>query len=146
MMDYRVERLRTVAECGIFVKNAVALKRPDLAIEARRKAINLQTATHTTSSTFEMEAFASVYAYEALLEWQSGKKKRATGTWQAIRRYGIVEAIQRAVSRSPEAESQARLRELGLEDLGFDAFVLRHEDSFAPATVQLSKDRQTSAA
>jgi hypothetical protein len=140
-MDHRVENLRTPAECEIFAKNAAARKRPDLALEARRKAVDMQASTHEAASPVEAEAFAAVYAYEALLTRRNGKKTRATGTWQAIKRYGVIEAIQRAVSRPAEAEGYETLREMGLEDLAFEALVLRHETSFSDETVQVSRTR-----
>jgi hypothetical protein len=140
-MDYRVERLRTPAECESFIKNALAANRPDLALEARRKAVTMQAATHETTSPVEAEAFAAVYAYEALLTRRNGKKTRATKTWAIVRTHGIIEAIQRAVSRTPDATALGTLRELGLDDLAFEALVVRHEAAFDPATVELSKTR-----
>jgi hypothetical protein len=140
-MDYRVERLRTPAECGIFAQNAAAKNRPDLVLEAHRKAVDLQVSTHETASPLEAEALAAVYAHEALLAHQNGKKTRATTTWQAIKRYGIVEALQRVLNRPEQAENRAALRELGLEDLAFEAVVLRHESSFSDAAVKLSRER-----
>ena len=140
-MDYRVERLRTSAECEIFAQNAAARNRPDLALEAQRKSINLQASTHETGSSVEAESFAAVYAYEALLARKNGKKTRATATWQAIKRYGIIEAVQRAVSRPPEAAGRVTLRDLGLEDLAFEAIVVRHETSFSDAAIRVSKAR-----
>jgi hypothetical protein len=145
-MDYRVERLRTPAECASFVKNAIAGKRPDLALEAQRKAVDLLAATHETQSPVEAEAFAALYAYEALLTRKNGKKTRATKTWQVVKSHGIIEAIQRAVSRPPEAAAFVALRELGLGDLAFEALVVRHEASFNDATVQISKARLAEAA
>ena len=140
-MDYRVERLRTPAECESFAQNATARNHPDLALEARRKAIHLRASTHEPGSPLEAEGFAAVYAYELLLTRRNGKKTRATGTWQAIKRYGIIEAIQRAVSRSPDDEGQVTLRQLGLEEFAFEALVLRHEASFSDAAVMASKAR-----
>jgi len=140
-MDHRVEILKTPAECEIFARNAAARKRPDLAVEARRKAVEMQASTHETASPFEAEAFAAVYAYEALLARKNGKKTRATSTWQAIKRYGIIEAIQRALSRPAEDADFETLRELGLEDLAFEALVLRHATSFSDEAVQVSKTR-----
>ena len=140
-MDYRVERLRTPAECEIFAKNATARNHPELALAARRKAIDLLVSTHQTASPVEAEGFAAVYAYEALLTRRNGKKTRATGTWQAVKRYGIIEAVQRAVSRPPEGASTITLRDLGLEDLGFEALVVRHEASFSDAAIKLSRVR-----
>ena len=140
-MDYRVERLRTSVECEIFAQNAAARSRPDLVLEAQRRAINLQAATHETGTLVEAEGFAAVYAYEALLTRKNGKKTRATATWQAIKRYGIIEAVQRAVSRPPEAAGNVTLRELGLEDLAFEAIVVRYETSFSDAAIKVSKAR-----
>jgi hypothetical protein len=140
-MDRRVERLRTPAECEIFARNAADRNRPDLVLEAHRKAVDLKVATHEPSSPLEAEGLATVYAHEALLKHQSGKKIRATATWDAIKRYGIIEAIQRAVSKRADADSVTALRDLGLESLAFEAFVLRHESSFSEAAVKLSKER-----
>jgi hypothetical protein len=140
-MDHRVESLRTPAECEIFARNATAKKRPDLAIEARRKAVDMQAATHETASPLEAEGFAAVYAYEALLSRKNGKKTRATTTWQAIKRYGVIAAIQKAVSRPPQSADYETLREMGLGDLAFEALVLRHEASFSDEAVQASKAR-----
>ena len=140
-MDYRVERLRTPAECESFAKNALARHHPELALQARRKAIDLQVSTHETGSAVEAEGLAAVYAYEALLSRRNGKKTRATATWQAIKRYGIIEAIQRALNRPPDEPGVVTLRDLGLEDLAFEALVIRHEASFSAAAIQLSKAR-----
>jgi hypothetical protein len=145
-MDYRVERLRTPAECESFAKNAIARNHPELALLARRKAIDLQASTHETGSPVEAEGFAAVYAYEALLTRRNGKKTRATATWQAVRRYGIIEAVQRAVSRPPDEPGTVTLRDLGLEDLAFEALVVRHEASFSAAAIEASKARLAKAA
>lgn len=140
-MDYRVERLRTPAECESFAKNAVARHHPELALQARRKAIELQVSTHATGSAVEAEGLAAVYAYEALLTRRNGKKTRAAGTWQAIKRYGMIEAIQRALNRPPDEPGAVTLRDLGLEDLAFEALVMRHEASFSAAAIEVSKAR-----
>lgn len=145
-MDYRVERLKTPAECEIFALNATARNHPDLALEARRKAIYLKASVHEAQTPIEAEAFVAVYAYEALLTRKNGKKTRATSTWQAIKRYGIIEAVQRAVSQPPAEAGEVALRDLGLEDLGFEALVLRHEASFSAAAVSASRARLAEAA
>jgi hypothetical protein len=140
-MDHRVQRLRSPAECEIFAMNATALKRPDLALEARRRAVDMQASTHETTSPVEAEAFASVYALEALLAKKNGKKTRASTTWHAVKRYGIIEAIQRGVSKPPEPNSYKTLTDMGLGDLAFEALVVRHAASFSEEAVQISKDR-----
>jgi hypothetical protein len=140
-MDYRVERLRTPAECENFARNATARNYPDLALEARRKALHLQASTHEAASPAEAEGFAAVYAYELLLTRRNGKKTRATGIWQVIKRYGIIEAIERALSRPPDEEGQVTLRQLGLEDFAFEALVIRREASFSDTAITASKAR-----
>ena len=124
-----------------FAKNAIARHHPELALQARRKAIDLQVSTHETGSAVEAEGLAAVYAYEALLTRRNGKRTRATGTWQAIKRYGIIEAVQRALSRPADEPGAVTLRDLGLEDLTFEALVIRHEASFSAAAIQASKAR-----
>jgi hypothetical protein len=145
-MDYRVERLRTPAECESFAKNAIARNHPDLAILARRKALDLQAAAHEAGSPAEAEAFAAIYAYELHLTRKNGRKTRATKTWAVAKSRGIIQAIQDAVSRTPDPSVGAALRELGLQDLTFEALVVRHETAFDPATVALSKARLSEAA
>lgn len=145
-MDYRVERLRTPAECESFAKNAMARNHPDLAIAARRKALDLQAATHGASSTAEIEAFAAVYAYELHLTRKNGRQTRATKTWAVAKSHGIIEAIKQAVGRTPDPAVAVTLRELGLQDLTFEALVLRHEAAFDAATVELSRARLAEAA
>ena len=145
-MDYRVERLRTPAECESFALNAIARNHPELASAARRKALTLQAAAHETSSPVEAEAFVAVYAYEMHLTRKNGRKTRAGKTWANVKRHGIIQAIQTAVSGTPDPTLLAGLREVGLEDLTFDALVVRHADAFDAATVQISKARLAEAA
>jgi hypothetical protein len=140
-MDARVAMLETPTECEIFARNATERKRPDLAIEARLKGIELRAATHEAASVLESESFAAMYAHDALLTRLKGKKARSTNTWRDVRRHGIIEAIERAVSRGPVATEYATLCEMGLEAFAFEALVLRHEAAFSPATVELAKER-----
>jgi hypothetical protein len=145
-MDYRVERLRTPAECESFARNAIDRKRPELASAARRKALTMQAETHAASSPVEAEAFLAVYAYELHLTRKNGRKTRAAKTWAIAKSRGIIQAIEMAVHNAPDPAVLEGLRELGLEDLAFDALVVRHEAAFDTATVQLSKARLGDAA
>jgi hypothetical protein len=140
-MDYRVERLRTPSECENFARNAKARNYPDLVLQAQRKAIQLQASAHETATAVEADAFAAVYAHEAVLTRRNGKKTRATAIWHTIRRYGIIEAVERAVIRPVDEEGRITLRALGLADLAFEALVMRHEASFSAAAVSASKTR-----
>jgi hypothetical protein len=128
-------------ECENFAKNAIALQRSDLALEAQRKAVGLKASTHESASPLEADAFVAVYAYEALLTRKNGRKTRATATWHAIKRYGIVDAIQRTVNRPTDAESYKALHEMGFGDFAFEALVVRHEASFSADAVRVAKAR-----
>jgi hypothetical protein len=140
-MDHRVERLRTPEECESFAKNATARKRPDLALEARRKAVEMKASEHNAETPVEKEALAAVYAYEALLTQKNGKKTRASRTWQLIKRHGIIEALQRAVNRPAETADYESLAEMGMADLTFEAIILRHPESFSAEAVGTSQAR-----
>jgi len=140
-MDHRVERLRTPEECESFAKNATARKRPDLAVEARRKAVEMKASTHNADSPVEKEALAAIYAYEALLTQQNGKKTRASRTWQLIRRHGIIEAVERTLKRPAETADYATLLEMGMADLAFEAIILRHPESFSADAIGTSTAR-----
>src|SRR5437660_12520766 len=101
-MDERVARLRTPEECEQFALN-VEKRLPDLALAARRRAVELRAASHNAKTAAEREALEAVYAYERALLAIRGKKIRATRTWQMIQRLGILSAIERVVCRKADS-------------------------------------------
>jgi hypothetical protein len=139
-MDERIARLETPEECEQFALNVQA-RRPDLARAARRRGVELRAATHGAVADVEREALAAVYAYERVLSERRKKKVRATRTWQMIDRYGIIEAVERAVNRSAETTGFTALAEMDMLDLAFESVVLRHKECFSPETVKRSAER-----
>jgi len=139
-MDERVARLGTPEECEQFILNAQD-SMPDLARAARRRAVELEAAKHGAKSAVEREALEAVYAYERALSKKRGKKVRATRTWQMIERHGIIEAVERAVNRPVGTMGYLILVEMGMQDLAFEAVVLRHPDVFSKAAVERSRER-----
>jgi hypothetical protein len=137
-MDHRVARLRTPEECVIVAKNALAMKRPDIALEARRRAVDIQVASHEAPTPLEAETLAAIYASEAAMTHHRGKKTRATKSWQIAKEKGLLQAAERAANSDAE---HAALVELGLEDLSFDALILRHPESFSAAAVEAATAR-----
>src|SRR5438132_10000558 len=98
-MDERVTRLKTPEECEQFIINVQA-RLPELAQQARRRAVELRAAAHGATRAVEKAALQAVYAYEqTLLRKHNGKKVGASRTWQMIKRRGILEAVERAVNR-----------------------------------------------
>jgi hypothetical protein len=139
-MDERVARLKTPEDCEQFAIN-VQTKLPDLAQAARRRAVELRAAAHGAESAAEQEALAAVYAYERVQSARSGRKFRASRTWQMIDRHGIIEAVQRAVNRPADPVGYKALAEMGMLDLAFESVVLRHPDTFTPEAVARSAER-----
>jgi len=140
-MDERIKKLKTPEACEIFAKNAINLKHPELAIEALRRSIELRAANHNAQNDAEKEALQAVYAYEHLLTEKNGRKTRAIRTWRMIDRHGIIEAVNRAVSKKIDTLGYAVLKAKGVEDLSFEAVVLRYPDVFSMEAVKRAKEK-----
>jgi hypothetical protein len=109
--------------------------------DRRREAIKLRAAQHAAPTDAEREALEAIYAYEEALAETKGKKLRASRTWQMIERHGIIPAVERIVKRAMETAGYRTLIEMGLEEMAFEAVVLRHPNSFSPEAVAASKQR-----
>ena len=75
-MGETFRRLTTPEECEQFIKN-VQEQYPTLAVEARRKAVELRAATHGAQTAAEREALRAAYAYEEALSAKRGRKARS---------------------------------------------------------------------
>ena len=139
-MDERVARLETPQECEQFAIN-VEKRLPDLARAARRRAVELRAAAYGATTDAEREALQAVYAYERVLSNKRGKTVHASRTWQMIKRYGIIEAVEKVVNRPDVAPGYTLLEEMGMLDFAFEAVVCRHPDMFSKETVARSKER-----
>lgn len=89
----------------------------------------------------EREAYEAVFAYEEARSKQKGKTIRAGRTWPMIADYGIIGAVERIVMRPDDATGYRVLVEMGMEDMAFEAVVLRHPDVFSPEAVAQSRHR-----
>ena len=103
--------------------------------------MKLRAAGRQPKNDAEREGYEAVYAYEEALSHQKGRKTRAGRTWPMIEKHGILGAIERIVTRRNETEGYRVLVEMGMEDMAFEAVVLRHPDSFSAAAVAASKER-----
>lgn len=140
-MDERVKNLKSSEDCKRFAKNAIRLGRPDLALEAERRAIELKSEVHNAKTSAEKEALQAIYAYEYLLTLKNGKKSRATRTWQMLKRHGIIESVNRVVARRGDSMGYKTLKEKGMGDLAFEMVVLRYPDVFSEEAIHRSKER-----
>lgn len=139
-MDAVLKRLTTAEECERYANN-VQRDDPDLAIEARRRAVELRAEAYGATTQAEQEALRAVYAYEEGLSRKRGRKTRASRTWQMIERHGILGAVERAVNRKDVTAGFAVLREMGMEDFAFELVVIRHSQLFSAAALERSKSR-----
>jgi hypothetical protein len=53
-----------------------------------------------------------------------------------IKRHGIIPAIERAVNRTDDSAGFTALVTMGMEDLAFEAIVIRHRELFSSETVE----------
>jgi len=140
-MDERVERIETPEGCEKFAKNAIRLGHPELALEAQRRAIELRAEKHSAQTDAEKEALKAIYAYEEILTETNGRRTRATRTWQMINRHGIIESVNRVVARKDDAVGYVLLKKKGMEDLSFEAVVLRFPEIFSKEAVSHASER-----
>src|SRR5687768_7188932 len=119
-MHPALELLKSFTECEEFAR-AMQPHNPELATQARRRAVELRAASHGAQNVVEMQLLQAVYAYEATLSAKRGRRTRASRTWQMIDRHGILEAAERAVDRTKEASGYIALVEIGLQDFAFEA-------------------------
>jgi hypothetical protein len=140
-MDERVKKIKTPEDCEKFAINAIERDRPDLAMDARRRAVELRAVKYGAKSSAEKEALQAVYAYEEVLTKKNGRRTKASRTWQMIERRGIIEAMERAVNRSAETQGYTSLVEMGLEEFAFEAVILRYPELFSSEAVAKSKER-----
>jgi hypothetical protein len=140
-MNDIISKLKTPEECAIFEKNVTERGHPDLALAAKKRAIELRAQSHGATTEAERECLEAVYAYEQILSAKRHKNIKAQRTWQMIKRYGILGAVERAVNRPAETSGYRALLDMGLEQYAFEAVVLRHPTQFSPEAVRHSKIR-----
>ena len=104
-MHELVARIKKPELCYVFAKNAIKRGHEALAIEAYRHAVDLRAADHVVETDAELAAVKAFYAYEEALSYQHGKRKRATGTWQMVSRYGILTTLQKRLDSKSVQEA-----------------------------------------
>jgi hypothetical protein len=140
-MDPRVARLCSVDDCESFSVNARERGAPELAAQARKRAVQLRAGSHGAKTEVERECLQAVYAYEEILSAQKGKRQPASRTWQMIKRHGIIPAVERVVTKREVSSGFTALAEMGLMDYAFEVVILRHPDVFSVEAVAISKQR-----
>ena len=140
-MNERIQKLKTPEDCDRFAKNATERGYPDLALTARKRAIELKAELHGAHTLAERECLKAVYAYENVLTAKKGIRTRAARTWQMIERHGILGAVERAVKKEKETVGYTLLQSMGLQDYAFEAIVLKYPTSFSGEAVIRCEER-----
>lgn len=141
LMHELVLKLKTPEDCAIFAKNATDRGRIDLALEARKRAVQLRSESFGADSDVARECVEAIFAYEEVLSQKAGRRQPATRTWQMIKRLGVIEAVESVVNRKSDAMGYTALVEMGLEEYAFEAVILRNPTAFSADAVLRSKER-----
>jgi uncharacterized protein YecA (UPF0149 family) len=133
-----VGHLKTPEDCEQVALNVEA-KQPAFAVAARRKAIEIKASTHKATTEAEEHALQAVYAYERVMTLARGRKTRATRQWQMVTKLGIINAMESIVKTPTESAGYDALVKMGMQDMSFEAVVLRHPDVFSAEAVAKSQ-------
>jgi uncharacterized protein YecA (UPF0149 family) len=133
-----VGHLKTPEDCEQVALNVEA-KQPAFAILARRKAIEIKASTHKATTEAEVHSLQAVYAHERVMTLERGRKTRATRKWQMITKLGVIAAMESIVKTPTESAGYQALVKMGMQDMSFEAVVLRHPDVFSVEAVAQSK-------
>jgi hypothetical protein len=140
-MDSRVLRLQTPDDCETFAANALARNAPELALQARQRAVQLRAASAGARSDAERDCLQAVFAYEETLYIKHGKRVKASRTWQAFKSKGILKAVDDLVSLDRPTVGYESLQRAGLQQFAFEAVVLKYPDLFSEQAREQSSRR-----
>jgi hypothetical protein len=129
-MHELVIRIREPELCYVFAKNAIQRGHPELALQAYRRAVDLRAESQGAETEAELAAYRAIYAYEEALSYRKGKRTRATGTWQMVKRLGLFEALAKRINAGGDDDTLDILQELGMEDYSFTAVREAFPDAF----------------
>lgn len=133
--DERINLLKTPKECKIFAKNVTEFGRADLAILALKRSVELQAKEYSTTSEdnaeVEIECYKALLAYEEILSAKAGRPQKATRTRQMLPKYGLLGTVERLVNRKSDAAGYTALVDMGMQELAFEAVILRFSSKFS---------------
>jgi hypothetical protein len=143
-MDDRVSRLTTARDCDKFAL-AIDEDQPKLAQQARQRALDLCTAVESkkygAATDVEREIIKAICAYERVLFKKHGKGVRASYTWRSVKNNGIKGAAEKAVNRNDTLYGYQALAEIGMQNITFEAIVIKYPAEFTADALRHSEDR-----
>jgi hypothetical protein len=137
--DARVQRLGTPRDCAVFERNAHDRERDDLALQARRRWVELTAAARIDAEEDHDPLHAELWKALSASEYVLGGN--ATGVRQIIRRRGLLRAVDQLVSSGGNPVDLAGLHDAGLLDYAWEHAVLRHSEAFSEAATKAARQR-----
>ncbi|APW38457.1 hypothetical protein RD110_15650 [Rhodoferax koreense] len=140
-MEPLVANLKTVQDCKNLAQNALALGKPEIAEQCRKRGVQIRAEAYGAESDVQRECIEAVYAYEEVLGVKKGRHQRASRTWPMIKELGIIPAVERIVALRKPSAGFVTLEEMGLKEFAFEAVILRHPMHFSVEAVRISEAR-----
>lgn len=140
-MDERIARLTTPKAARTFAKNAAERGRPDLETEALEHARTLQAIQDGHTSPAQRAIATALYAYEEAQSQLKGRTFRANRTRQMIANRGALAAAERMVLNRRPSQGYEVLEEAGLQELSFEAIIVRFPNEFSSQAVRAAQAR-----
>ena len=131
-----------MANCkhGLDSRFCAACADPALSRESKRRLLMARAVAEKPATVAEREAYEAVFAYEEAKSKINDKTTRANRTWPLIREKGVIATVEGIVIKG-ETIAYRVLVEMGLEDMTFEAVVLRHKDSFSAEAIAACERR-----
>lgn len=145
-MDERIEKMTSVESCERYISNAIRLGNAELEKQARLRALQIRADEYGHTNPAERDCLCAVFAYEQVLTAKNGRKTRASRTWPLIKKHGILMAAEKAVDKDGETAGYQALVQMGLQDVAFEAVILRYPEQFSESAVQHAQERMKSHA
>lgn len=140
-MDERVAKLRTSRDATKLADNARRLGQSELAASARVRANELKALEEGYISPAEQAIATALYAYEEQQTAFKGHSFRANRTRQMLARHGALAAAERMVLNRRPSKGFEVLEEAGLQELSFEAIIVRFPDEFSDHAIAAARAR-----
>jgi hypothetical protein len=140
-MDERIKRLTNPKDARTFAKNARERGHLDLEAQALEHARTLQGVEAGYTTPAELAIASALYAYEEEQTRLKGRTFRANRTRQMLTNRGALGAAERMVLTRQPSKGYEVLEEAGLQELSFEAIIVRFPDEFSEQAVQAARAR-----
>ena len=140
-MDERIARLKSSRDARTFAKNAHERGHMDLESKALQRARELQAIEEGHTTPAQQAIAVALYAYEEYQSTVKGKPFRASRTRQMFADHGPLVSAERMVMTRKPSMGYGVLEEAGLQELSFEAIIVRFPGEFSARAVEFARAR-----